>query len=1104
MEEQELRNLLRAEGEELMEVACQPMDITEDLVQDIADGVESGGLDHLVNNLGTVANVFKTTGSNQDGCTPEMKHEGVKLLCIAMERMYMEITADDNFSKESLANLTRPTKHKFRKYMSTIFFLTNKCFAELERAMTAESHNVSIQMAAKDTGKKRSKRQVQHDADSQFYFWHSSRPKMLELLWKIIQPPMEGIWTGGGGNDGEGHSIFRCLTLALCTTIRNVAKNLRDTTDELDLMFDILGILASKHHEEKAIVTRLIPLLKGSSETGTIIAAGIDRMINHCQPGHDFNMVMYALNEAFDTYHSRFDKETGQERGFQTFLTQLCMSRPRAALKSLGVVVQFLESESHIIRNAVLCVAKELMGYAWAKFIQPPNENEMREDRPSHYDSNWLERRAKLLDEILLMHMKDSNSLVRSKAINLLAELVKAKRLTNPEAAKLMKHIKLRLLDKTVTTRKAAVGLVVDLVDFRPFMVQPLESFVEKQELHVGDIISSIVNDTADAGVALYFIIKEFHQCMRSHCYRIAPVMMEQFSAFPSSEEALKFLEKCLEEKLYWKACEVMYLCMRNYTADLEPLLVALRANNNACESHEDIYMFFFKSVYPDIFPQSLDSMELSELNYIASNEVEVNRGYLEYLQCSRNMHHELEKCIPSMKKLLELGTTTDKKEALLFYSTICTKGYVMTPGITASIINALAQLTAEEIPDFVEPFKSIFIGTSSGPVGTIKKLLELVDQLSDNLVESLSKMIGQMYESKCLTAESIKILWDAFSLSTGNWEAKDSRSAAYILSIIGRNEKNIIKSNLTQLIEVGLGPRGIEDYELAKATLQAILYGCRVEQEFVVPDIPVAGRGKKAKAAPKSKSTEGIKYPPSFQLFSSLVDLIETGLKIEGPDSMDVMYPKVAELATQIIYRMCTDPNEIVMRFLPGIHGLVFGSAAIPESPSDPADPFKLSEKLLFRYMSFGKALLGAHITYFEQTVSSEIKARKALLDKSKKKSKVTPRVRTTPRSSTGSNISMSSSTLNHSTASNQQDEMDVIIGNLGFDAESDHIKTYIGKLLDTGFFRQFRVHVFYLSSNNIFPAIKSQNLKVGIIQALGKLMLVCEASVMKSLQVS
>lgn len=84
--------------------------------------------------------------------------------------------------------------------------------------------------------------------------------------------------------------------------------------------------------------------------------------------------------------------------------------------------------------------------------------------------------------------------------------------------------------------------------------------------------------------------------------------------------------------------------------------------------------------------------------------------------------------------------------------------------------------------------------------------------------------------------------------MSNPAWKAEDSKYAALILGIVGRYEYyrmskklnrilrigcfsrthvSVITSNIPYLIDVGLGPRGLEDYHLVQHTLEALMLLC-------------------------------------------------------------------------------------------------------------------------------------------------------------------------------------------------------------------------------------------------------------------------------------
>jgi len=70
----------------------------------------------------------------------------------------------------------------------------------------------------------------------------------------------------------------------------------------------------------------------------------------------------------------------------------------------------------------------------------------------------------------------------------------------------------------------------------------------------------------------------------------------------------------------------------------------------------------------------------------------------------------------------------------------------------------------------------------------------------------------------------------------------------------------------------------------------------------------------------------------------------LEYGLELDGNLSTDVMFPKVAELSIQIIYKLCWKPSECIEKLLK-ILPIVFGDGKTPS-----ISKIKNTERLFIR----------------------------------------------------------------------------------------------------------------------------------------------------------
>ena len=157
-----------------------------------------------------------------------------------------------------------------------------------------------------------------------------------------------------------------------------------------------------------------------------------------------------------------------------------------------------------------------------------------------------------------------------------------------------------------------------------------------------------------------------------------------------------------------------------------------------------------------------------------------------------------------------------------------------------------------------------------------------------------------------------VNLLWQKFSLKIDGTTVQEQRSAVVILSMIAGAEKDIIKSNLSVLVEHGLSEH--DNLLLARDTCTTILKLSENKNSL--------GIGK----------AEPFRLPSDHPLFSKLEVLLIEQL----PFIENVSWTPFCEQAIMVIYNLAEHPDIICARLLKCLIKVLMGTEEAQNKPDE------------------------------------------------------------------------------------------------------------------------------------------------------------------------
>ncbi|KIY64551.1 ARM repeat-containing protein [Cylindrobasidium torrendii FP15055 ss-10] len=154
------------------------------------------------------------------------------------------------------------------------------------------------------------------------------------------------------------------------------------------------------------------------------------------------------------------EKETKEDRIFSKFLIHLAKEAPSIVAGQISLVVNQLDCESYSIRLAVLTVLQTLISH-----IHQSHDGTPEAKRKANEDI------ANIIESHIMPRQLDASTYVRTRVLNLLTLFIVESDMTStsPLHAKLTQMAVNCLDDNTSTVRKAALSLIIKLMDVHQY-----------------------------------------------------------------------------------------------------------------------------------------------------------------------------------------------------------------------------------------------------------------------------------------------------------------------------------------------------------------------------------------------------------------------------------------------------------------------------------------------------------------------------------------------------------------------------------------------------------------------------------------------------------
>ncbi|XP_018328034.1 condensin complex subunit 1 [Agrilus planipennis] len=543
---------------------------------------------------------------------------------------------------------------------------------------------------------------------------------------------------------------------------------------------------------------------------------------------------------------------------------------------------KFQDSQSYTLRNSVLSVIAEVV----LTVLSKDNLNEEEKDS-----------RDELL-EILEDHIFDTSSFVRTKVVQHWAKLQKENAIPLSVQNSVLEKIVGRLYDKGANVRKSAANCVSTFLTHNIYGAELQLSKMEKELQQKRDELDRCKGNMCQNTTNK---LQELDNEWTAKVEKLKEVIAEKLQEEQKEEEndekdeeknlALEdgipaLIRQCITEEKFDEAFKMCRLAVKHLDQWKE-------SSKNLDKREEgNLFLVLMKTVF---YGQgSRGTFVDLETNFKVLEKLE---SHVQFLTNCVGFLQQINKAIRPMKELLESTSIGDMQEAVDFFVIAFQfKIENALDGILAML--RIMQRNEQERKEYVvNAFKTIYLTTDTKSMKEhtttiVDRLIHLLKTTPYDSLNDFSIIVTEWTSKGILDNSVIDALWQCFTKQRDVSE-DDSRAAIDLLAMAAKGRKTIISKNLKMIATVAFTERGEKD-------LLLLASACRL--------MAIAGMEKQNitdKNPPFRIKTED-------PIWKDLMSILEKTFF-----NADPFYPTVISAAAELIYRLCSKPEQLWEEFI-------------------------------------------------------------------------------------------------------------------------------------------------------------------------------------------
>lgn len=835
--------------------------------------------------------------------------------------------------------------------------LKMNCYALIRLLESFETMASQTSLMDLDVGgkNKKSRSKAAHGFD-----WEEERQPVLQLLTQLLQLDIRHLWN---------HSIIEEEFVSLVTgccyhLLENPTITHQKNRPTREAVTHLLGVALTRYNHMFSATVKIVQMLQHFEHLAPVLVAAVSLWAT------DYGMksiVGEIVREIGQKGPQELSRDASGAKGFASFLTELAERVPAVLLSSVCVLLDHLDGENYMMRNAVLAAMAEMV-------LQVLNGD--------HLEDTARDTRDQFLDT-LQAHGHDVNSFVRSRALQLFTRIVQQKALPLTRFQGVMALAVGRLADRSVLVCKNAIQLLASFLANNPFscklsdadLAGPLQKETQKlQEMRAQRQSTAAAAAAVEPEEEWEAMLPELQSTLRQLLELPQEVedeeAPEETVAAATAEEAKGCIRQLLAKARYKQAIRVARAA-RSHFPESEPFRLI-----DAEESEETRFLSLLGTIFKG--PAASAQIPGQAMGTDApagpggSDELLKQEMLVQYLQDAHNFSQKITEAIGIISKMMYENTTTVVQEVIEFFVMVSQFGVPqalfgvrrMLPliwskelGVREAVLNAYRQLYLSPRGDSARARAQALIQNLS---------LLLVDA-SVGTIECLEEILCEFVRKEELRPAVIQLLWEQATEKVP-CSPVERCSSVMLLGMLARGKPEIVGSNLDTLVSIGLDKKSPPDYRLAQQVCRAI-----------------------ANISDRRKPSLGKRHPPfrlpqEHRLFERLREMVTEGFA--RPDPLWIPFK---ETAVTLTYQLAEGPEVICAQMLQGCARQALEK--LEEKSSSQEEPSQttlvLPTFLLMHLLSLAGDVALQQLVHLEQAVGGELSRRRVLQEEREHKTK-------------------------------------------------------------------------------------------------------------------
>ncbi|XP_060023108.1 condensin complex subunit 1 isoform X2 [Lagenorhynchus albirostris] len=802
--------------------------------------------------------------------------------------------------------------------------------------------------------------------------WEEERQPILQLLTQLLQLDIRHLWS---------HSVIEEEFVSLVTgccyrLLENPTISHQKNRSTREAITHLLGVALTRYNHMLSATVKIIQMLQHFEHLASVLVAAVSLWAT------DYGMksiVGEIVREIGQKCPQELSRDPSGAKGFAAFLTELAERVPATLMSSVCILLDHLDGENYMMRNAVLAAMAEMV-------LQVLNGDQL--------EAAARDTRDQFLDT-LQAHGHDVSSFVRSRVLQLFTRIVQQKALPLTRFQAVVALAVGRLADKSVLVCKNAIQLLASFLANNPFscklsdtdLAGPLQKETQKLQEMRAQRRAAAASAVLDPGEEWEAMLPELKATLQQllKLPQEGEGMPEEVAETETAEEVERRIRRLLAKASYKQAIILTQEAIGHFQ-ESEPF-----CHMDPEESEKTAFLNLLGTIFKgpaaptqEKNPQGAagnlgpgetgckDKPSVSEPEKCRENDELVKQEMLvQYLQDAYSFSLKITEAIGIISKMMYEHTTTVVQEVIEFFVMVFQFGvpqalfgvrrmlpliWSKEPGVREAVLNAYRQLYLKPKGDSARAKAQTLIHNLS---------LLLVDA-SVGTIQCLEEILCEFVQKDELKPAVTQVLWERATKKVP-CSALERCSSVMLLGMMARGKPEIVGSNLDTLVSIGLDEKLPQDYRLAQQVCRAI-----------------------ANISDRRKPSLGKRHPPfrlpqEHCLFERLQETVTKGVVCPDP-----LWIPFKEAAVTLIYQLAEGPEVICARMLQGCAKQALEKLGEKSTPQEATkDTPVLPTFLLMNLLSLAGDVALQQLVHLEQAVSGELCRRRVLREEQEHKTK-------------------------------------------------------------------------------------------------------------------